>query len=52
MIHVVLCDDHAMVRRGIRGMLSEAVDIQVTGEASGYAEVRELLRTLPVTCWY
>ncbi|WP_295954426.1 response regulator transcription factor [Rhodoferax sp.] len=48
MIHVVLCDDHAMVRRGIRGMLSEAVDIQVTGEASGYAEVRELLRT--ATC--
>jgi two-component system invasion response regulator UvrY len=47
MIHVVLCDDHAMVRRGIRGMLSEAVDIQVTGEASGYAEVRELLRTAP-----
>lgn len=47
MIHVVLCDDHAMVRRGIRGMLSEAVDIQVTGEASGYAEVRELLRTTP-----
>ena len=45
MIHVVLCDDHAMVRRGIRDMLSEAVDIQVTGEASGYAEVRELLRT-------
>ena len=45
MIHVVLCDDHAMVRRGIRNMLSEAVDIQVTGEASGYAEVRELLRT-------
>ncbi len=46
MIHVVLCDDHAMVRRGIRGMLSEAVDIQVTGEASGYAEVRELLRSV------
>lgn len=45
MIHVVLCDDHAMVRRGIRGMLSEAVDIQVTGEAAGYPEVRELLRT-------
>ena len=46
MIHVVLCDDHAMVRRGIRDMLSEAVDIQVTGEAAGYAEVRELLRTV------
>jgi two-component system invasion response regulator UvrY len=47
MIHVVLCDDHAMVRRGIRGMLSEAVDIQVTGEAASYSEVRELLRTAP-----
>jgi two-component system invasion response regulator UvrY len=45
MIHVVLCDDHAMVRRGIRDMLSEAVDIQVTGEAASYAEVRELLRS-------
>ncbi len=44
MIHVVLCDDHAVVRRGIRDTLSEAVDVKVTGEASGYAEVRELLR--------
>jgi two-component system invasion response regulator UvrY len=44
MIHVVLCDDHAMVRRGIRDMLSESVDIQVTGEAASYAEVRDLLR--------
>jgi DNA-binding NarL/FixJ family response regulator len=34
-----------MVRRGIRDTLSEAVDIQVTGEAGSYSEVRELLRT-------
>ena len=44
MIKVVLCDDHAMVRRGIRDTLSEAVDIQVVGEASNYAEVRDVLR--------
>jgi DNA-binding NarL/FixJ family response regulator len=44
-IKVVLCDDHAMVRRGIRDTLSEAVDIQVTGESGSYSEVRELLRT-------
>ena len=44
MIRVILCDDHAMVRRGIRETLSEAVDIQVTGEASSYAEVREVIR--------
>ncbi|MGA0571428.1 response regulator [Variovorax sp. VNK109] len=45
MIHVVLCDDHAVVRRGIRDTLAEATDIRVTGEAGGYAELREVLRT-------
>jgi len=44
MIRVILCDDHAMVRRGIRDTLSEAVDIQVTAEAGSYAEVRESIR--------
>jgi DNA-binding NarL/FixJ family response regulator len=44
-IKVVLCDDHAMVRRGIRDTLSEAVDIQVVGESGSYSEVRELLRS-------
>jgi len=43
-IKVVLCDDHAMVRRGIRDTLSEAVDIQVVGESASYSEVREALR--------
>lgn len=47
MIKVVLCDDHAMVRRGIRDTLTEAVDIQVTGESASYSEVREALRTCP-----
>jgi DNA-binding NarL/FixJ family response regulator len=47
MIRVILCDDHAMVRRGIRETLSEAVDIQVTAEAGSYAEVREAMRTSP-----
>jgi two-component system invasion response regulator UvrY len=47
MIEVVLCDDHALVRRGIRQTLAEAVDIRVSGEASSYSEVRELLRTTP-----
>ncbi|MDT8992915.1 response regulator transcription factor [Curvibacter sp. APW13] len=44
MIRVLLCDDHAMIRRGIRETLSEAVDVQVCGEASNYAEVKALLR--------
>ena len=45
MIRVVLCDDHAMVRRGIRDTLADAVDIQVVAESGSYAEVREVLRT-------
>ncbi|MCF8209921.1 MAG: response regulator transcription factor [Rhodoferax sp.] len=47
MIKVILCDDHAMVRRGIRDTLADAVDIQVVGEAGNYAEVREMLRNTP-----
>ncbi len=44
MINVVLCDDHAMVRRGIKDAISEAVDIRVVGEVGGYAELRQQLR--------
>ncbi|HEY4664969.1 MAG TPA: response regulator transcription factor [Comamonas sp.] len=49
MIDVVICDDHAVLRRGIRDTLSEATDIQVRGEAAGYTELREILRTTPCT---
>ena len=45
MIHVVLCDDHAVLRRGIRDTLTESPDITVTGEAGSYPELREALRT-------
>lgn len=45
MIHVVLCDDHAILRRGIRDTLAEATDIIVTAEAGSYSELREQLRT-------
>ncbi len=47
MIRVILCDDHAVVRRGIRDTLAEAVDIQVVGEAASYSEVRDILRSTP-----
>ena len=42
MIKVVLCDDHAVVRRGIRDTLMEATDIRVVAEADGYASLREV----------
>jgi len=47
MIRVILCDDHAVVRRGIRDTLADAVDIEVVGETGSYAEVREALRSTP-----
>ena len=46
MIRVILCDDHALIRRGIRDTLSDAADIQVVGEAGDYGELRTLMRTL------
>ncbi|MBT9503973.1 MAG: response regulator transcription factor [Burkholderiaceae bacterium] len=45
MIQVMLCDDHALIRRGIRDTLSDASDIEVVGEAGDYGELRTLLRT-------
>ena len=44
MIRVILCDDHAVVRRGVRDTVSEAVDIRVVGEAGSYPELREQMR--------
>jgi DNA-binding NarL/FixJ family response regulator len=44
MIRVILCDDHALIRRGIRDTLSDATDIEVVGEAGDYPELRSLLR--------
>jgi len=44
MIRVILCDDHALIRRGIRDTLSDAPDIEVVGEAGDYSELRALLR--------
>jgi two-component system invasion response regulator UvrY len=45
MIRVILCDDHALIRRGIRDTLSDAADIEVVGEAGDYPELRTLLRS-------
>jgi two-component system, NarL family, invasion response regulator UvrY len=45
MTRVIICDDHALIRRGIRDTLSDAPDIEVIGEAGDYGELRSLLRT-------
>ena len=44
MIKVLVADDHAVVRRGLRQILTEAPDIIVGGEAATRADVLRLLR--------
>jgi two-component system, NarL family, response regulator LiaR len=45
-IRVVLADDHAVVRKGIREFLEEDGDIEVIAEASDGAKVKEFLAAL------
>jgi DNA-binding NarL/FixJ family response regulator len=44
---VILCDDHALIRRGIRDTLVEQADMEVVGEAGEYGELRTLMRKQP-----
>jgi len=44
MIRALLCDDHALIRRGIRDTLVDAGGIEIVGEVSDYASLREWMR--------
>jgi DNA-binding NarL/FixJ family response regulator len=44
-INVLLVDDHTVARNGVRLMLSEAQDIEVTSEAESAEEAVRLVRT-------
>jgi two-component system, NarL family, invasion response regulator UvrY len=44
MTRVLLCDDHALIRRGIRDTLNDAGDLQVVGEVADYGSLRAWLR--------
>lgn len=43
MIKVLIADDHSVVRRGIKQILSEENDMKVTGEARNSREVIEMI---------
>lgn len=43
MLTIVICDDHALVRGGLRAMLERPGEIEVVGEASDGAEAVELV---------
>lgn len=44
-IRVVLADDHALVRAGIRALLEKLPDVEVVGEADNGREALELVKT-------
>lgn len=46
-IHVLIADDHAIVRQGLRQILSETDDLIATGEAGDGAEALQLARQQP-----
>ena len=45
-IRIVLCDDHAIVREGLKGILGAQADFRVIGEASDGHEVMKRVREL------
>ncbi|MEV5317522.1 response regulator transcription factor [Streptomyces sp. NPDC052687] len=45
-VRILLCDDHAVVRAGLRALLASAPDIEVAGEAATGEEAIALTRKL------
>jgi DNA-binding NarL/FixJ family response regulator len=43
MYRVAICDDHAIVRKGLREILAETPEIQVVGEAGNWQDLLALL---------
>ena len=45
-MRLLICDDHPVVRAGLRGMLAGEQDLEVAGEAANGREAVELARSL------
>jgi two-component system invasion response regulator UvrY len=48
MIRVLLCDDHRVVREGLKQLLADTGDIEVAGECADGPEVLQQARVLPI----
>ncbi|MFM9970271.1 MAG: response regulator [Burkholderiales bacterium] len=44
MIRILICDDHLIVRQGLKQILSDAPDIEIAGEAENGAEALRMAR--------
>ena len=46
-IRVLIADDHAILRRGLRGIIEETEDLEVVGEAESSSDTLRQLRSQP-----
>lgn len=46
MTKIIIADDHAVVRKGVRQILAEEVDLKVVGEAANFEETLQAVRDL------
>lgn len=44
MIRILICDDHAIVRQGLRQIIAEQQDMRAVAESGGYPDVMKQLR--------
>src|SRR3954462_10751519 len=47
MLRVIVADDHAVVREGLKRIIAENVDMSLAGEASGGLETLAVVRETP-----
>ena len=48
MIRILVCDDHAVVREGLRTLINTGPDMEVVGEAAdGYEAIHMALQVRP-----
>ncbi|MDX8380187.1 MAG: response regulator transcription factor [Gallionella sp.] len=45
MTHILVVDDHTLIRKGLKLLLADSPDLQITGEANSGAQATTLLRT-------
>lgn len=45
MTHILVVDDHALIRKGLKLLLEDSPDLQITGEADSGTQATTLLRT-------
>jgi two-component system, NarL family, invasion response regulator UvrY len=48
MIRILIADDHAIVREGLKQIVAQTMDIVVAGEASNAAEALDMARKMPI----